>query len=112
MARYLARGPTFHDGTPDLLVMGEPTPALATVVAADTIDLLEAYLTDRDTALLLITYYLGYAAAFADDIAVLRACRIRGLTPLRAFVDAPQIADGRTMRDAAFALGGLFVPRN
>lgn len=58
-------------GTPDLLVMDEPTSALDPVVAAGTMDLLDAYLSERDTALLLITHDLGLAARRVDRLLVM-----------------------------------------
>ena len=58
-------------------------------------------------AALIVTHDLGYAAAYADDIAVLRNGRIEELTPADTFVHAPQTAYGETLRDAAFALGAL-----
>jgi len=63
-------------GTPDLLVMDEPTSALDPLVAAGTMDLLEAYLKDRQTALLLITHDLGLAARRVSRLMVMDAGRI------------------------------------
>jgi len=50
---------------------------------------------------------LGYAAAFADDIAVLHAGRIEELTPAETFVENPISDYGHRIRDAAFAIGAL-----
>ena len=54
-----------------------------------------------------MTHDLGYAAAYADHIAVLRAGRIEEITEARTFVEAPQTEYGKTLRNAAFALGAL-----
>jgi ABC-type dipeptide/oligopeptide/nickel transport system ATPase component len=58
-------------------------------------------------AALIVTHDLGYAATYADDIAVLRAGRVEEITSSGDFTRAPQTAYGRTLRDAAFALGAL-----
>lgn len=77
-------------GTPDLLVMDEPTSALDPVVAAGTMDLLEDYLKDRQTALLLITHDLGLAARRVARLMVMDAGRIVEDAPTEAFLAAPK----------------------
>jgi ABC-type dipeptide/oligopeptide/nickel transport system ATPase component len=77
-------------GTPDLLVMDEPTSALDPVVAAGTMDLLEDYFKDRQTALLLITHDLGLAARRVARLMVMEAGRIVEDAPTEAFLAAPQ----------------------
>lgn len=77
-------------GTPDLLVMDEPTSALDPVVAAGTMDLLDSYLTDRETALLLITHDLGLAAKRVSRLMVMHAGRIVEDAPTARFLSAPQ----------------------
>ncbi len=76
-------------GTPDLLVMDEPTSALDPVVAAGTMDLLDAYLKERDTALLLITHDLGLAALRVSRLMVMDAGRIVEDAPTARFLSAP-----------------------
>ncbi len=77
-------------GTPDLLVMDEPTSALDPVVAAGTMDLLEDYLKDRQTALLLITHDLGLAARRVTRLMVMDAGRIVEDAPTQQFLASPQ----------------------
>lgn len=77
-------------GTPDLLVMDEPTSALDPVVAAGTMDLLDLYLTDRETALLLITHDLGLAARRVSRLMVMDAGRIVEDAPTARFLSKPQ----------------------
>lgn len=77
-------------GTPDLLVMDEPTSALDPVVAADTMDLLDAYLMDRKTALLLVTHDLGLAAVRVSRLMVMEAGRIVEDAPSKQFLSAPK----------------------
>ncbi|MEP4247984.1 ATP-binding cassette domain-containing protein [Tateyamaria sp.] len=76
-------------GTPDLLVMDEPTSALDPVVAAGTMDLLDEYLADRQTALLLITHDLGLAARRVERLMVMDASQIVEDAPTEQFLTAP-----------------------
>lgn len=92
---------------PPLVLFDEPLSALDAVTQKHTARLIADMQREEAFAALIVTHDLGYAAAFADEIAVLRAGRIEEFTPARAFVDAPQTAYGRTLRDAAFALGAL-----
>jgi ABC-type glutathione transport system ATPase component len=77
-------------GTPDLLVMDEPTSALDPVVAAGTMDLLDAYLADRNTALLLITHDLGLAARRVERLMVMEDGRIVEDASTQQFLEAPK----------------------
>ncbi len=76
-------------GTPELLVMDEPTSALDPVVAAGTMDLLDAYLKDRQTALLLITHDLGLAARRVHRLMVMDDGKIVEDAPTDRFLMAP-----------------------
>ncbi|WP_299969788.1 ATP-binding cassette domain-containing protein [uncultured Roseobacter sp.] len=84
-------------GTPDLLVMDEPTSALDPVVAADTMDLLDRYLADRSTALLLITHDLGLAARRVQRLMVMDAGRVVEDAPTAQVLSAPATAAGRSL---------------
>ena len=77
-------------GRPDVLVMDEPTSALDPVVAAGTMDLLEDYLSDRHTALLLITHDLGLAARRVSRLMVMDAGRIVEDAPTQLFLSSPE----------------------
>lgn len=92
---------------PPLVLFDEPLSALDAVTQKHTARLIAELQRAEGFAALIVTHDLGYAAAFADDIAVLRAGRIEELTEARAFVEAPQTDYGRTLRDAAFSLGAL-----
>ncbi|MEP2891849.1 ABC transporter ATP-binding protein [Tateyamaria sp.] len=92
---------------PPLVLFDEPLSALDAVTQKHTARLIAQMQREEGFAALIVTHDLGYAAAFADNIAVLRAGRIQELTAARAFVEAPQTAYGRTLRDAAFSLGSL-----
>ncbi|MEL6463659.1 MAG: ATP-binding cassette domain-containing protein [Pseudomonadota bacterium] len=84
-------------GTPDVLVMDEPTSALDPVVAAGTMDLLDAYLKDRATALLLITHDLGLAARRVSRLMVMDAGRIVEDAPTARFLSAPETAAAQAL---------------
>lgn len=63
-------------GAPDLIVLDEPTSALDPVVAAATMNLLDACLEGKDTAMILITHDLGLAARRVDTLMVMDAGRL------------------------------------
>jgi peptide/nickel transport system ATP-binding protein len=90
-----------------LVLFDEPLSALDAVTQKHTARLIAQLQQEEGFAALIVTHDLGYAAAFSDEIAVLRAGNIQELTPSRDFVRAPQTAYGSTLRDAAFALGAL-----
>lgn len=92
---------------PPLVLFDEPLSALDAVTQKHTARLIADLQAQIGFAALIVTHDIGYAAAFADDIAVLRAGQIEELTAASDFVQAPQSAYGQTLRDAAFALGAL-----
>ncbi|MEM8659068.1 MAG: ATP-binding cassette domain-containing protein [Pseudomonadota bacterium] len=84
-------------GIPDLLVMDEPTSALDPVVAADTMELLDAHLSDRETALLLITHDLGLAARRVSRLMVMEAGRVVEDAPTERVLAAPETRTARAL---------------
>lgn len=76
-------------GTPDLLVIDEPTSALDPIVAADTMALLEAHVSEREIALLLITHDLGLAARRVQRLMVMDKGRIVEDAPTAQVLAAP-----------------------
>lgn len=60
-------------GSPDLIVLDEPTSALDPVVAAATMDLLDRFLTGKQTAMILITHDLGMAVRRVSKVMVMDA---------------------------------------
>ena len=58
-------------GAPALIVLDEPTSALDPVVAADTMDLLDNFLTGQDTAMVLVTHDLGLASRRVERLWVM-----------------------------------------
>ncbi|WP_299416305.1 dipeptide/oligopeptide/nickel ABC transporter ATP-binding protein [uncultured Sulfitobacter sp.] len=94
-------------GAPPLVLFDEPLSALDAVTQKHTARLIAQMQQNEGFAALIVTHDLGYAAAYADRIVVLRAGRVEELSTAQAFVEEPQSAYGRTLRDAAFALGAL-----
>ncbi len=77
-------------GTPELIVLDEPTSALDPVVAADTMDLLDAFLGTRRTAMVLITHDLGLAARRVAHLMVMQDGRIVEQATTADLLDHPQ----------------------
>lgn len=92
---------------PPLILFDEPLSALDAVTQKHTAQLIARLQAENGFAALIVTHDLGYAAAFADEIVVLRAGGIEERTLAAAFVQAPSSAYGCTLRDAAIALGAL-----
>lgn len=92
---------------PPLILFDEPLSALDAVSQKHTARLIADLRAEEGFAALIVTHDLGYAAAFSDEIAVLRAGQIEELTPAQTFVKSPQSAYGNELRIAAFALGAL-----
>tara|TARA_R110002110_G_scaffold17648_2_gene75112 strand:- start:2550 stop:3233 length:684 start_codon:yes stop_codon:yes gene_type:complete len=84
-------------GTPDLLVMDEPTSALDPVAAARTMDLLDRYLADRHTALLLITHDLGLAARRVSRLMVMENGQIVEDAPTSQMLAQPQTRQAQAL---------------
>ncbi|WP_425051769.1 ATP-binding cassette domain-containing protein [Psychromarinibacter sp. S121] len=61
---------------PSLLILDEPTSALDPVIAAATLELVEAHAAETGTTLLIVTHDLGLAAARAHRLLVLHDGRI------------------------------------
>ena len=92
---------------PPLVLFDEPLSALDAVTQKHTARLIADLQAEESFAALIVTHDLGYAAAYGNEIAVLRRGTIEEMTSAQTFVDAPQSDYGRTLRDAAFALGAL-----
>jgi peptide/nickel transport system ATP-binding protein len=92
---------------PHLVLFDEPLSALDAVTQKHTARLIADMQREVGFAALIVTHDLGYAAAYSDHIAVLRAGRIEELSSTQAFIAAPKTEYGRSLRDAAFALGAL-----
>ncbi len=92
---------------PPLILFDEPLSALDAVTQKQTAQLIAELQKAYGFAALIVTHDLGYAAAYGDEIAVLRAGRIEEVTSPREFVSAPGTNYGCQLRDAAIELGAL-----
>lgn len=92
---------------PPLVLFDEPLSALDAVTQKHTARLIADLRAEEGFAVLIVTHDLGYAAAHSDEIVVLKDGRIEETAPAADFVEAPKTAYGKTLRDAAFALGAL-----
>lgn len=92
---------------PPLVVFDEPLSALDAVTQKHTARLIATLQREEGFAALIVTHDLGYAAAHADKVAVLRAGRIEEASQAASFFAAPQSAYGQSLVGAALALGAL-----
>lgn len=92
---------------PQLVLFDEPLSALDTVTQKYTASLISRLQAEEGFAALIVTHDLGYAAAHADDVAILRAGRITEAAPTDRFFRAPETEYGSALCAAAFALGAL-----
>ncbi|MEP5730400.1 MAG: ATP-binding cassette domain-containing protein [Sulfitobacter sp.] len=93
-------------GSP-LILLDEPLSALDAVTQKHTAQLIADLQKELGFAAFIVTHDLGYAAAFSNEIAVLRQGRVEEITPTPAFIHHPQSEYGCALRAAAFALGAL-----
>ncbi len=93
--------------TPPLVLFDEPLSALDAVTQKHTANLISRLQAEEGFAALIVTHDLGYAAAHADDVAILRTGRITEAAPTERFYRAPQTEYGRALCAAAVSLGAL-----
>ncbi|MEM1317964.1 MAG: dipeptide/oligopeptide/nickel ABC transporter ATP-binding protein [Pseudomonadota bacterium] len=92
---------------PPLVLFDEPLSALDAVTQKQTARLIADLQAEEGFAALIVTHDLGYAAAYGNDIVVLRNGRVEERSTAADFVASPQTDYGRSLRDAAVALGAL-----
>lgn len=92
---------------PPLVLFDEPLSALDAVAQKRTARLIKGLQQEERFTALIVTHDLGFAAAHADRVAVLRAGRIEEAAPASDFFTAPQSAYGQSLVDAATSLGAL-----
>ena len=93
--------------SPPLILFDEPLSALDAITQKHTARIISQLQKEEGFAALIVTHDLGYAAAYADDIAVLKQGCIEEYAPARNFIENPQTLYGRILRDAVFTLGAL-----
>ena len=94
---------------PPLVLFDEPLSALDAVTQKHTAKLIADLQREEGFAALIVTHDLGYAVAYSDEIAVLKAGQIAELGDAKCFAAAPTSEYGQTLRDAAISLGALEV---
>ncbi len=94
---------------PPLVLFDEPLSALDAVTQKHTAKLITQLQREEGFAALIVTHDLGYAAAHADEIAVLKSGKIEEIADPQTFVRAPKSTYCRTLRDAAITLGALRI---
>ncbi|WP_425039768.1 ABC transporter ATP-binding protein [Primorskyibacter sp. S187A] len=94
---------------PPLVLFDEPLSALDAVTQKHTARLIAQLQREERFAALIVTHDLGYAMAYADEIAVLKAGRIEQIADPQSFLSAPRTPYCAALRDAAIALGALEV---
>lgn len=92
---------------PPLVLFDEPLSALDAVTQKRTARLIAELQSEEGFAALIVTHDLGYACAYADDIVLLRSGRVEEIGPAPEFARGPRTEYGRTLRNAAIALGAL-----
>ena len=92
---------------PALVLFDEPLSALDAVTQKHTARLIAQLQGEEGFAAMIVTHDLGYAAAYSDEIAVLKDGRVEEKASAAKFIETPQTEYGKTLRDAAFALGAL-----
>lgn len=92
---------------PPLILFDEPLSALDAATQKQTARLISTLQNEEGFAALIVTHDLGYAAAHADGIAVLREGRIEEAAEARDFFRAARSAYGQSLVAAAVALGAL-----
>ena len=84
-------------GSPDLIVLDEPTSALDPVVAADTMDLLEAQVAGTRTTMLLITHDIGLVAKRVAQVLVMHDGRVVETAPTETLLSNPRTDAARAL---------------
>lgn len=90
-----------------LILFDEPLSALDAVTQKHTARLISDLQKEERFAALIVTHDLGYAAAFADDIIVLKTGCVEEYSSAEEFIQSPKTQYGQDLRNAAFALGAL-----
>ncbi|MEP3277413.1 MAG: dipeptide/oligopeptide/nickel ABC transporter ATP-binding protein [Stappiaceae bacterium] len=98
---------------PDLVFFDEPLSALDAIVQKQIAATMKRIQARFNITFVIVTHDLGFAAAFADHMLVLRKGRVEANQPVKTFFEAPESAYCRDLIQAAHDLGGLpeTVPR-
>lgn len=92
---------------PDLVFFDEPLSALDAIVQKQIAATMKRIQVRFDITFVIVTHDLGFAAAYADHMIVLREGRVEANQPAKSFFEAPESAYCRDLIQAARELGGL-----
>lgn len=92
---------------PPFVLFDEPLSALDAVTQKHTANLIATLQREEEFAALVVTHDLGFAAAHANDVVILRNGRVEEAAPAPQFFRAPQSVYGCALCDAALALGAF-----
>ncbi|MEX0280250.1 MAG: ABC transporter ATP-binding protein [Arenibacterium sp.] len=95
--------------SPPLVLYDEPLSALDAVTQKHTAKLIADLQQEEGFSALIVTHDIGYAVAYADEIAVLKLGRVEEITKPNDFATSPKSDYGMTLRNAAISLGALEV---
>ncbi|MBL1420525.1 MAG: ATP-binding cassette domain-containing protein [Alphaproteobacteria bacterium] len=93
--------------SPPLILFDEPLSALDAVTQKHTAKLISTLQQEEGFAALIVTHDMGYAAAHADSIAVLRSGHIEEMATAENFFRSPQSQYGQDLLNAAVSLGAI-----
>ena len=94
---------------PPLILFDEPLSALDAMAQKRTAKLIAELQREEGFAALIVTHDLGYAVAYADEIAVLQAGKVEEWAPSHVFAKGPKSPYCQVLRTAAISLGSLEV---
>lgn len=94
-------------GRPALVLFDEPLSALDAATQKHTAQLMARLQQARNLAYLVVTHDLGYAAAYATHVAVMREGRLIESRPAIDFFRGPETTYGQSLLASSIALGAL-----
>lgn len=92
---------------PDLVFFDEPLSALDAIVQKQIAATMRRIQTRFDITFVIVTHDLGFAAAYADHMIVLREGKVEANQPVSSFFEAPESEYCQDLIQAAHELGGL-----
>ena len=96
---------------PSLIFFDEPLSALDTIVQKQVAITMDRIQQHHEMSYVVVTHDLGYAAAYADQILVLRRGKVEACQAAKDFFRSPGSAYCEALIDAAEVLGELTPPR-
>ncbi|NSX56817.1 ABC transporter ATP-binding protein [Parasulfitobacter algicola] len=92
---------------PQLIIFDEPLSALDAIVQKKVAQRMDALRRETQTAYLVVTHDMGFAAVYADQVLVLQKGRVADYQPRTTFFDSPASPYSASLIEAARSLGAL-----